>query len=172
MVTSFNGRKSQQKRNSPFFFFNITMPLAQGVSEGCIIPKASRFRSSWLARSAFSGDILRAPSRCGTAPGSSSTGCLAMVQRPMLALCFVNKSSNSLRILPRDSQALAPYRFLTSCNCESGPGIGTISSGSVRLRISRSESPASLGSVEDKNSNSDEEVNSEAVDRFISLYTL
>ena len=43
------------KRNSPLFFFTITIPLAHGDSEGCITPKANKLRTSWLARSAFSG---------------------------------------------------------------------------------------------------------------------
>ena len=76
---SFSGRKSQQKRSSPMFvfiitFFTITNPLAQGGKEGRIIPNIRRSRTSLLARSAFLGDIHRAPSRWGTAGSSISTG--------------------------------------------------------------------------------------------------
>ena len=54
MVTSFSGQKSQQNRTSQVFFLTITIPLAHGDSEGCIIPNASKSRNSWLAGSALS----------------------------------------------------------------------------------------------------------------------
>ena len=43
-VTSFSGRKSQQKRSSPFVFFTMTIPVAHGEKEGWIKPKANKFR--------------------------------------------------------------------------------------------------------------------------------
>ena len=129
----------------------MTIPLAQGDSEGWIIPSASRFRTSWLARAAFSGDMRLAPSRRGTAPGSISTGCLAMVHRPITALCFKNKSSNSVRMFSKEWLDSEAHGFFTSCSCDSGPGMGAISSGSVRFRFSRSKRPSSVGSVDDKN---------------------
>ena len=97
-----------------------------------------------------------APSRWGMAPGSTLTGCLAMVQRPTSVLCFMNKSSISVRKFYKEMLASEPQKSFTSCGCYSGPVVG------------------SVGSVEDKNANSGEEVNCESVQRYIfsqSLWT-
>ena len=93
----------------------------------------------------------------------------------MSALCFMNKSSNSVKMFSGEVLASEPQRSFTSCGCYSGPGMGAISSGSVRLCYSRSQRPSSvssIGSVDDKNSNSDKEVNCESVLRLIFSKTL
>ena len=93
-----------------FYHYNATRPRGQ---RGPYHPQGQEVSHLLIGTLSF---FRGAPSRCGTAPGSTSTVCLAIVHRPISALCFMNRSSNSLRILPRDSQALAPHKSLTSCN--------------------------------------------------------
>ena len=90
-----------------------------------------------------------------------------MVQQLISALCFINKSSNSVRMFSKEVLASQPHRSFTSCSWDSVPGIGAISSGFVRFIFSQCESPSSVGSVEDKNSNSDEDVNCDSVLNFL-----
>ena len=128
MVTSFNGLKSQQNRIEPSGFFTMTIPHAQGEYEGWISPSESRCLTSWLAFAAFSGVILRAPSRWGKQSGSSRIRCFAILHFPMSALnCMNTMLYSSMR---SSSCLLASSPHVSRTSLKSGVGTGWSNSGS------------------------------------------
>ena len=149
-VTSFKGQKSQQKRNSPFFFYhhNSTCPRGQGR-----LDHSQRKQVAHFLITPFGFFRRHAPCTLAVRYGAwfyfhwmlgygASTNVSFVFHEQIVKLC-----ENVLK----PCTGRWAQRSWTSLSCDSGPGMGAISSGSARLRISRSERPASVGSVEDKN---------------------
>ena len=94
--------RGESRKTTTTHFFDHQNPTRPKSQRG--LDHAQSHKIAYLLIGALC--FLLMPPRCSLTPGSTSTGYLANVQRPMFALCFMNRSSNSVRTFFRESPAV------------------------------------------------------------------